>query len=88
MDLRRTPGADQWQEWKAAILRSRSPHAEEVYLWITRSHNGIRLAARYPGTETGTTVVPRYLGHVRRIIREVTTKGSYLTSEFAAAPTG
>jgi hypothetical protein len=88
MDLRRVPGAEQWQDWKAAALRSRSPHADEVYLWLIRSHDGLRLSARYPGTETGKTVVQRYLDQVGLLLRQVATQGGRTMPRFAAQPVG
>ncbi|WP_158890597.1 condensation domain-containing protein [Amycolatopsis anabasis] len=84
MDLRHAPGAKQWPEWKAAALRSRTPHADEVYLWVNRSFEGVYLASRYPGTELGRTAVPRYVERVRRIMRQVAAKGSYAVAGLAA----
>lgn len=71
MDLRRVPGADRWGDWKAAALRSRSPHADEVYLWLIRSSEGLRLSARYPGTAAGRAVLPRYFDRVAQVLHEV-----------------
>ncbi|TVT11071.1 non-ribosomal peptide synthetase [Amycolatopsis bartoniae] len=69
MDLRRVPGADRWADWKAAALRSRSPHADEVYLWLIRSHEGLRLSARYPDTPAARTVLARYFDRVAGVLR-------------------
>ncbi|MFB7629446.1 condensation domain-containing protein [Streptomyces sp. NPDC056149] len=68
MDLRHVPGAQQWAEWKAAMLRSRRIHPHEVYLWVNRSHEGTYVSFRYPNTEPGRETIPHYVSNFRQIM--------------------
>ncbi|TJZ57271.1 hypothetical protein FCH28_07510 [Streptomyces piniterrae] len=71
MDFRHVPGARQWAEWKAAMVRSRRIHPYEVYLWINRSHEGTYVSFRYPNTERGRETIPRYVDTIRRAMVNV-----------------
>ncbi len=76
MDIRRTPGAEQWGEWRAFALRSRRIHPHEVFLWIMRSHRGVYLSFRYPDTEGIRTAVPRYIEQTRWLMEQIANEGS------------
>ncbi|MEU6736251.1 condensation domain-containing protein [Streptomyces physcomitrii] len=71
MDIRRTPGAEQWADWKAAALRSRRMNPHEVYLWIMRSPEGAYLSYRFPDTARGRAAVLPYLAGIERLAQQV-----------------
>ncbi|QKW08213.1 hypothetical protein HUT18_19345 [Streptomyces sp. NA04227] len=71
MDIRWTPGAEQWADWNAAALRSRRMNPHEVYLWIMRSHEGAYLSYRFPDTERGREAVLPYLADIGRLAQQV-----------------
>ena len=50
VDLRRLPGAADWPAWENRLLRSRAPDADEFYVWLTRTHEGLHLSCRFPAT--------------------------------------
>ncbi|WP_116051572.1 condensation domain-containing protein [Amycolatopsis palatopharyngis] len=86
MDMRNAPGADRWRQWHTCAFHSRSSAGDEVYLWIHRTHDGVYLTCRHPGTEAGIRNVARYVGHLRRVIDEVATHGGYAVSGLAPIP--
>ncbi|GAA1167496.1 condensation domain-containing protein [Streptomyces rhizosphaericus] len=76
MDIRRTPGAEQWGEWRAFALRSRRIHPHEVFLWIMRSRRGVYLSFRYPDTEGIRTAVPRHIEQTGWLMEQIANEGS------------
>ncbi|MFC9431885.1 hypothetical protein [Streptomyces sp. NPDC056987] len=75
MDMRRTPGARRWGEWKAAALRSRRVHPDEVYLWVNRSYDGVHLSFRHPATEPARHAVSRLVAGTGRLMRRISAEG-------------
>ncbi|MEV7867160.1 condensation domain-containing protein [Streptomyces sp. NPDC088124] len=75
MDMRRTPGARRWGEWKAAALRSRRVHPDEVYLWVNRSYDGVHLSFRHPATEPARHAVSRLVAGTGRLMRRLAAEG-------------
>ncbi|WP_329065109.1 condensation domain-containing protein [Streptomyces sp. NBC_01429] len=71
MDMRRTPGARRWGEWKAAALRSRRSHPDEVYLWINRSYEGVYVSYRHPNTERARLAVSRFIADTGRLMNAI-----------------
>ncbi|GHC40329.1 hypothetical protein GCM10010507_13130 [Streptomyces cinnamoneus] len=71
MDFRHVPGARQWTDWKAAMVRSHRIHPHEVYLWINRTHEGAYVSFRHPRTEQAEKAVLRYVEDVRRTMADV-----------------
>ncbi|MFH8786604.1 condensation domain-containing protein [Streptomyces roseoverticillatus] len=50
VDARGIPGSERWQDLKAYGL-IRVSYGDQVCAWITRLHEGLQFAARYPDTE-------------------------------------
>lgn len=59
VDARATPGADRWVEWKAFTL-IRVSYGDQVCVWITRIHEGLQLACRYPDTDIAGKNIQRF----------------------------
>ena len=49
MDVRHVPGAEQWTSWQTRGLRSRDHSGTDVYIWLTRTPEGLNLAMRHQG---------------------------------------
>ncbi|WP_166677611.1 condensation domain-containing protein [Amycolatopsis arida] len=88
MDMRHTPGAQGWREWRTCAFHSRAAAADEVYLWIHRGPEGVYLTCRHPDTGAGRRNVTRYLGHLRRVIDEIAAQGTYAIPERPTLPAG
>ncbi|MCP3380092.1 condensation domain-containing protein [Bradyrhizobium sp. CCGUVB4N] len=67
MDDRVVPGSDCWARWRTRFLISRSNDPQEVYVWVSRSHDGICLNFRHPGTPTARSAVDRYFAEVTKL---------------------
>ncbi|MFI9611248.1 condensation domain-containing protein [Streptomyces sp. NPDC052023] len=50
VDARATTGSEQWQDLKAYGL-IRVSYGDQVCVWLTRLHEGLQLASRYPDTD-------------------------------------
>lgn len=71
MDLRRTPGARDWNSWHVVTVRSRSTDPDEVCLWIVRSFDGLVANYRHPATEAAGIAVPDYVARTKLIMASV-----------------
>ncbi|WP_305092235.1 condensation domain-containing protein [Prescottella sp. R16] len=67
MDVRFVPMAQEWPEIQARALRSRH-YSHDVYLWVNRTPHGVNVSVRFPGTDTATENVVRFLAHVREAL--------------------
>ncbi|MFJ5103051.1 condensation domain-containing protein [Streptomyces sp. NPDC088554] len=86
MDMRVTPGSREWGEWKATALRSRCAHPDEVYLWISRTHDGVYVSFRHPGTGRARAAVSRFVADAGRLMNAVATAPSDLDDAREKAP--
>lgn len=46
VDVRHVPDAHHWAAWDARALRSATPDAHELYVWVIRSAHGVSVSAR------------------------------------------
>lgn len=67
-DLRRAPGARDWNTWRIVILRGRSTDPDEVYLWIVRTHDGLFVNYRHPATGPAGIAVPHYVDRIKHLL--------------------
>ncbi|GAB2627896.1 condensation domain-containing protein [Prescottella soli] len=70
MDVRFVPMAQQWPDVQARALRSRH-YTHDVYVWVNRTPHGVNIAARFPGTETATENVLRFLARARLALSDI-----------------
>ncbi|WP_027583762.1 condensation domain-containing protein [Bradyrhizobium sp. Ai1a-2] len=71
MDHRKVLGSHCWSRWRTRFLISRSADPHEAYLWINRSHEGICLSFRHPGTATARTAVDGYVAEVAALAHRI-----------------
>ena len=72
LDVRFVPGAHDWVRWRAHTLRSAAYSGDEVYLWISRTPEGLNISARYPATDVATTNVSAFISGVGDQLAELT----------------
>lgn len=72
VDGRFTPGADQWERWEGRTLRSPVHADDEVYLWLTRTKDGIGVSARYPETIAAERVIRDLISGMTEMVDEIT----------------
>lgn len=77
MDLRLTPGARSWNDWRTVTLRGQSADPDEVCLWIMRTHDGLSISYRHPATGPAGIAVPRYVARIRQQLTAVATTGRW-----------
>jgi hypothetical protein len=68
MDLRRAPGARDWNNWRAIALRSRSTDPDEVCFWIVRTYDGLFVNYRHPATGPAAIAVPDYVARTKHLV--------------------
>ncbi|ATL67685.1 condensation domain-containing protein [Nocardia terpenica] len=68
MDIRSIVGADRWIESDTRWLRSRCSSTDEYFFWFLRTHAGVTLNMRYPGTARATRDVHRHVLRVRELL--------------------
>jgi hypothetical protein len=68
MDVRDTPGAQEWAAWNARALL-RLSDSGKACLWVVCTLEGLYLFARHPDTELAAANVSRYVRCVRDILR-------------------
>ncbi|WP_190131701.1 condensation domain-containing protein [Streptomyces mashuensis] len=72
-DARGVPGSEQWQDLKAYGL-IRVSYGDQVCVWITRLHEGLQFACRYPHTDVASRTmrlcVERLREHVVSVARQ------------------
>ncbi|WP_414499350.1 condensation domain-containing protein [Zymobacter sp. IVIA_12111.31 C1] len=71
MDLRRVPGAREWEKWRVVSFRSRSNDPDEVCLWFMRTHNGLIVDYRHPATAAADRVVADYITRTKRQLNAI-----------------
>jgi hypothetical protein len=67
VDTRATPGSERWQEQKAYTL-IRVSYGDQVCVWVTRLHEGLQFAARYPDTDIAYKNLRRCVERVRGLV--------------------
>ncbi|WP_151481561.1 condensation domain-containing protein [Streptomyces albicerus] len=70
VDTRGFPGSDQWQSMKAHAL-IRVSYGDQVCAWLTRVHDGLQFASRYPGTDVAHKNMRLYVEGLRELIVSV-----------------
>ncbi|WP_063807334.1 condensation domain-containing protein [Streptomyces caeruleatus] len=88
MDLRLTPGARDWREWRTVALRARTTDPDEVCLWIMRTHEGLSVSYRHPATASARTALPHYVTRAHQLLATVaaTSQWRFSASEVIPAP--
>lgn len=76
-DLRRAPGARNWNSWRTVMLRSRSTDPDDVYLWVMRTHDGLSVSYRHPATGPADIAVPHYVARTRHLLAAVASTGRW-----------
>ena len=72
LDVRFVPGAQDWVRWRAHTLRSAAYSGNEVYLWISRTPEGLNISARYPATDVASTNVTTFISALGDQLAELT----------------
>ncbi|NTG18546.1 hypothetical protein G6L05_32875 [Agrobacterium rhizogenes] len=85
MDLRRTPGARDWNTWRVITLRGRNINRDDVYFWIMRTHDGLFVNYRHPATGPASIAVPHYVAHVKHLLASIVSTACWPA---VAHPTG
>ncbi|MFJ2828986.1 condensation domain-containing protein [Streptomyces sp. NPDC087263] len=70
VDSRATPGSERWQELKAYGL-IRISYGDQVCVWLTRVHEGLQFASRYPATDIAYKNMRLYAEGLREYIVSV-----------------
>ncbi|GAA0394453.1 condensation domain-containing protein [Streptomyces luteireticuli] len=83
IDTRVIPGARQWPEWNARVLVRSRTRGSKVNIWVHRGHEGLRLTARHPETETAEASVAGFADGLRDVLHGVARTGDHI---FASRP--
>jgi hypothetical protein len=75
VDARGVPGSRQWRDLNAYGL-IRVSYGDQVCVWITRLHEGLQIACRYPDTPAAHKSMRRYVEQLRELIVSVARQGS------------
>jgi hypothetical protein len=70
IDARGIPGSQRWHELKAYGL-IRVSYGDQVCVWITRLHEGLQFASRYPDTAAAHQNMRHYIERLRELIISV-----------------
>jgi condensation domain-containing protein len=70
VDARGVPGSERWQELKVYGL-IRVSYGDQVCAWITRVHEGLQFAARYPDNDVAYKNMRLYVERLREFIVSV-----------------
>lgn len=70
VDTRGIPGSERWRELKAHALL-RVSYGDQVCAWVTRFHEGLQFASRYPDTEVAYKNMRLYAEGLRGLIVSV-----------------
>ncbi|MGH3832688.1 MAG: condensation domain-containing protein [Pseudonocardiaceae bacterium] len=76
LDARGVPGADRWAEWNASTL-IRVSYGDQASVWVTRIHEGLHVACRYPDTDIAHKNILCFVEGLRKIIVSVARTGGY-----------
>ena len=74
MDTRAVPGAAEADDGGARALRSHSYADDELYLWFTRTPNGLRLHSRFPAERPGwptVEIMQGFFGEFSALLAEI-----------------
>ncbi|PYC83194.1 acyltransferase papA2 [Streptomyces tateyamensis] len=74
VDTRGIPGAERWQDLRAYALL-RVSYGDQVCAWITRLHEGLQFASRYPDTGVAAKNMRLYVERLRELIVSVAREG-------------
>ncbi|WP_031159931.1 condensation domain-containing protein [Streptomyces durhamensis] len=80
VDTRAVPGADRWSEQKVYGLL-RVSYGDQVCVWVSRLHEGLWLACRYPDTDVAYKNVRRYIEALRDLVGSVPAARRVRTAE-------
>ncbi|MGW4562695.1 condensation domain-containing protein [Streptomyces sp. NPDC004561] len=64
LDTRAIPGAERWTEMRAHALL-RVSYGDQVCVWVSRQHEGLWLAGRYPDTDVAAKNMRLYVERLR-----------------------
>ncbi|MEV5802679.1 condensation domain-containing protein [Streptomyces collinus] len=67
VDARGIPGADRWDEQRAYGLL-RVSYGDQVCVWVSRLHDGLWLASRYPDTDVAAKNMRLYVERLRDLV--------------------
>ena len=67
VDARGVPGSGRWNDLHTYGLM-RVSYGDQVCIWITRLHEGLQFACRYPDTDVAHRNMRRYVEHLRELI--------------------
>ncbi len=70
VDARNVPGSEHWHDLKAYGL-IRVSYGDQVCAWVTRLHEGLQFAARYPDTDVAQKNMRLYVSRLRDLIVSV-----------------
>ncbi|XVV00602.1 condensation domain-containing protein [Actinosynnema sp. CA-248983] len=70
MDARMTPGSERWRDMKAYGL-IRVSYGDQVCVWVTRLHEGLQFACRYPDNDVAYKNIRLYVDRLRDMIVSV-----------------
>ncbi|MGW1197862.1 condensation domain-containing protein [Streptomyces sp. NPDC002536] len=76
IDTRVIPGVRQWPEWNARTVARLRTRGSKVNFWLHRTHDGVLLTARYPGTGTAEVSVADFVGRVQGVLRSAAGRGT------------
>ncbi|MFI1353295.1 condensation domain-containing protein [Streptomyces sp. NPDC020898] len=85
VDARNVPGSERWQDLKAYGL-IRVSYGDQVCAWVTRLHEGLQFAARYPDTDVAQKNMRLYVSRLRELIVSVAREGRQSTAGSVEAP--
>ncbi|MGP4003074.1 condensation domain-containing protein [Streptomyces sp. 8N706] len=83
MDLRHAPGSMDWSAANCNALVGPGSSGD-VPIWVNRLWDRTYLKTRYPDTDAARANVPRFLEHLRHVLREIARTGEYRVSEYPA----
>ncbi|MFE0464273.1 condensation domain-containing protein [Kitasatospora sp. NPDC058965] len=84
VDARGIPGAERWQDLKAYALL-RVSYGDQVCAWITRLHEGLQFASRYPDTGAAAKSMRWYVERLREVVVSVARDGATVRAAAAVA---
>lgn len=70
VDARTVPGSREWLGLRAYGL-VRVSYGDQVCVWVTRLHEGLQIAARYPDTDVAAKNVRLYVQRLREVVTSV-----------------
>lgn len=70
MDLRPTPGSENWDDWNVSGL-GKPPPGDHVFFWYLRTHAGTSITSVYPETTLATDLLPRVAAGIGDVLSAV-----------------